>query len=100
LSNSQHSTPPPHPNKTTSKRKLPGIQTLLQKFKQSGWRPLSIYRIKTRCIVFRTKKLVNCFLKTIRTNNYVTTIIQKMVGGTSAGDFTDHPEHLHFSKSG
>ena len=36
----------------------------------------------------------------LRTNDYVTTIIQKMVGGTAAGDFTDHPEHLHFSKSG
>jgi len=22
-----------------------------------------------------------------------------MVGGTAAGDFTDHPEHLHFSKN-
>src|SRR5207253_3923480 len=31
-------------------------------------------------------------------NNYVTTIIQKMVGGIAAGDFTDHSEHLHFSK--
>jgi hypothetical protein len=29
--------PPRHPDKTTSKTKLAGIQTLLQKFMQSGW---------------------------------------------------------------
>jgi hypothetical protein len=37
LSNSQHSTSPPHPDKTTSESKPAGIQTLLQKFIQSGW---------------------------------------------------------------
>jgi hypothetical protein len=46
-----------------------------------------------------TTNLAKALLAT-KTNNYVTTVIQKMVGGIAAGDFTDHPEHLHFSKSG
>jgi hypothetical protein len=37
LSNSEHSIPPPPPDKTTNKMKPVGIQTLLQKFMQSGW---------------------------------------------------------------